>query len=107
VPVLLEVGGIYFIYLFIYSFLWKIMSVIKDCLLSCFTGLRKVYPYYYSFGSFIKGRWIGKTVMEVYKSEFYTSGVDPVSCISVYISIEIRHISIYAVIFFMSLKGGI
>ncbi|XP_060562091.1 pseudouridylate synthase RPUSD2-like, partial [Ruditapes philippinarum] len=41
-------------------------------------GLRKVYPYYYSFGSFIKGRWIGKTVMEVYKSEFYTSGVDPV-----------------------------
>ncbi|XP_045191529.2 pseudouridylate synthase RPUSD2-like [Mercenaria mercenaria] len=40
-------------------------------------GLRKVYPYYYTFGSFVKGRWMGKTVLEVYKSEFKQTGVDP------------------------------
>lgn len=33
-------------------------------------GLRKVYPYYFDFKTYCKGRWIGKTLMEVFSSEF-------------------------------------
>lgn len=33
-------------------------------------GLRKVYPYYYDFKTYCKGRWIGKTLLEVFSSEF-------------------------------------
>ncbi|XP_047466593.1 RNA pseudouridylate synthase domain-containing protein 2 [Mugil cephalus] len=33
-------------------------------------GLRKVYPYYFDFKTYCKGRWIGKSLMEVFKSEF-------------------------------------
>lgn len=33
-------------------------------------GLRKVYPYYFDFKTYCKGRWIGKTLLEVFSSEF-------------------------------------
>lgn len=33
-------------------------------------GLRKVRPYYYDFKTYCKGRWIGKSLLEVFKSEF-------------------------------------
>ncbi|XP_041928898.1 RNA pseudouridylate synthase domain-containing protein 2 [Alosa sapidissima] len=33
-------------------------------------GLRKVRPYYYDFKTYCKGRWIGKTLLEVFSSEF-------------------------------------
>lgn len=33
-------------------------------------GLRKVCPYYYDFKTYCKGRWIGKTLLEVFSSEF-------------------------------------
>lgn len=33
-------------------------------------GLRKVYPYYFTFTSYTKGRWVGKTLIEVFGKEF-------------------------------------
>ena len=33
-------------------------------------GLRKVQPYFYDFKTYCKGRWIGKTLLEVFSSEF-------------------------------------
>lgn len=32
--------------------------------------LRKVYPYYYEYTAWCKRRWIGKTILDVVKSEF-------------------------------------
>ncbi|XP_042598444.1 RNA pseudouridylate synthase domain-containing protein 2-like [Cyprinus carpio] len=39
-------------------------------------GLRKVYPYYFDFTTYCKGRWIGKTLLEVFKSEFRAESMD-------------------------------
>lgn len=33
-------------------------------------GLRKVYPYYFTFTTYTKGRWVGKTLLEVFGNEF-------------------------------------
>lgn len=33
-------------------------------------GLQKVYPYYYDFSTYVKGRWMGKTVLDVCSKEF-------------------------------------
>ncbi|KAK3920338.1 RNA pseudouridylate synthase domain-containing protein 2 [Frankliniella fusca] len=33
-------------------------------------GLRKVYPYYFTFTTFTKGRWVGDTVLDVFSREF-------------------------------------
>lgn len=33
-------------------------------------GLRKVYPYYFTFTTFTKGRWIGEKVIDVFSREF-------------------------------------
>ncbi|XP_067651015.1 pseudouridylate synthase RPUSD2-like [Haliotis asinina] len=33
-------------------------------------GLRKVYPYYYTFTSYVKQRWLGRTILDVIRSEF-------------------------------------
>lgn len=33
-------------------------------------GLRKVRPYYFDFKTYCKGRWIGKSLLEVFSSEF-------------------------------------
>ncbi|KAI4804254.1 hypothetical protein KUCAC02_025888 [Chaenocephalus aceratus] len=33
-------------------------------------GLRKVRPYYFDFKTYCKGRWIGKSLLEVFKHEF-------------------------------------
>lgn len=33
-------------------------------------GLRKVYPYYFTFTSYTKGRWVGRTLLEVFGKEF-------------------------------------
>ncbi|XP_070574843.1 pseudouridylate synthase RPUSD2-like [Ptychodera flava] len=33
-------------------------------------GLRKVYPYYYTFSTHCKGRWVGITLHEVFRREF-------------------------------------
>lgn len=33
-------------------------------------GLRKVRPYYFHFETYCKGRWVGKSLLEVFNSEF-------------------------------------
>ncbi|XP_068107773.1 pseudouridylate synthase RPUSD2 [Hyperolius riggenbachi] len=33
-------------------------------------GLRKVRPYYFHFETYCKGRWLGKSLMDVFSSEF-------------------------------------
>ncbi|KYN19832.1 RNA pseudouridylate synthase domain-containing protein 2, partial [Trachymyrmex cornetzi] len=37
---------------------------------SCPIGLRKVYPYYFTFTTFTKGRWVGEKILEVFAREF-------------------------------------
>ncbi|XP_071354165.1 pseudouridylate synthase RPUSD2 isoform X2 [Trachinotus anak] len=39
-------------------------------------GLRKVRPYYFDFKTYCKGRWIGKTLLEVFKSEFRAESIE-------------------------------
>lgn len=39
-------------------------------------GLRKVYPYYFTFTTHTKGRWIGKTLLEVFSKEFRAHSSD-------------------------------
>lgn len=34
------------------------------------TGLRKVYPYYFTFTTFTKGRWVGEKILDVFAREF-------------------------------------
>ncbi|XP_073987103.1 pseudouridylate synthase RPUSD2-like isoform X12 [Rhodnius prolixus] len=33
-------------------------------------GLRKVYPYYFTFTTFTKGRWVGEKILDVFAREF-------------------------------------
>lgn len=33
-------------------------------------GLRKVYPYFYTFSSLARDRWVGKKIIEVFGKEF-------------------------------------
>lgn len=39
-------------------------------------GLRKVHPYYFDFKTYCKGRWVGKTLLDVFKSEFRAESLD-------------------------------
>ncbi|XP_063080291.1 RNA pseudouridylate synthase domain-containing protein 2 isoform X2 [Engraulis encrasicolus] len=39
-------------------------------------GLRKVHPYFYDFSTYCKGRWIGKTLLEVFSTEFRSESVE-------------------------------
>ncbi|XP_026864691.2 RNA pseudouridylate synthase domain-containing protein 2 [Electrophorus electricus] len=39
-------------------------------------GLRKVYPYYFDFKTYCKGRWIGRTLFEVFTTEFRAEPLD-------------------------------
>lgn len=39
-------------------------------------GLRKVYPYYFDFKTYCKGRWVGKSLLEVFKSEFRAESIE-------------------------------
>lgn len=39
-------------------------------------GLRKVYPYYFDFKTYCKGRWVGKTLMDVFSSEFRAEPIE-------------------------------
>lgn len=33
-------------------------------------GLRKVYPYYFTFTTFTKGRWVGEKILDIFSKEF-------------------------------------
>ncbi|TKS86623.1 RNA pseudouridylate synthase domain-containing protein 2 [Collichthys lucidus] len=39
-------------------------------------GLRKVCPYYFDFKTYCKGRWVGKTLLEVFKTEFRSESIE-------------------------------
>lgn len=39
-------------------------------------GLRKVQPYYFDFKTYCKGRWIGKSLFEVFRSEFRAESIE-------------------------------
>ncbi|XP_029982654.1 pseudouridylate synthase RPUSD2 [Sphaeramia orbicularis] len=39
-------------------------------------GLRKVHPYYFDFKTYCKGRWVGKSLLEVFKSEFRAESIE-------------------------------
>ncbi|XP_067847065.1 RNA pseudouridylate synthase domain-containing protein 2 [Heptranchias perlo] len=39
-------------------------------------GLRKVIPYYYDFQTYCKGRWVGKTLRDVFTSEFRVEPIE-------------------------------
>lgn len=39
-------------------------------------GLRKVHPYYFTFTTFCKGRWVGKPILEVFAKEFRAHSAD-------------------------------
>jgi len=41
-----------------------------------FLGLRKVYPYQYTYLCYCKGRWKGKTILDVLNSEFMSSSLE-------------------------------
>lgn len=40
------------------------------------SGLRKVYPYYFDFKTYCKGRWIGKSLHEVFMKEFRAESIE-------------------------------
>ena len=40
------------------------------------SGLRKVYPYYFTFTTFTKGRWVGEKILEVFGREFRAHPVE-------------------------------
>ena len=37
---------------------------------SFISDLRKVYPYYFTFTTFTKGRWVGERILDVFAREF-------------------------------------
>ncbi|KZS10787.1 RNA pseudouridylate synthase domain-containing protein 2, partial [Daphnia magna] len=38
--------------------------------------LRKVYPYYFTFTTFTKGRWVGEKILDVFAREFRAHPVE-------------------------------
>ena len=38
--------------------------------INLFIDLRKVYPYYFTFTTFTKGRWVGERILDVFAREF-------------------------------------
>lgn len=40
------------------------------------SGLRKVYPYYFDFKTYCKGRWVGKSLHEVFRNEFRAESIE-------------------------------
>ncbi|KAJ1672336.1 DRAP deaminase [Coemansia sp. RSA 25] len=33
-------------------------------------GLQRIHPYFHKFATYAKGRWVGRTILEVFRSEF-------------------------------------
>ena len=48
------------------------------------SGLRKVYPYYFTFTTFTKGRWVGEKILDVFAREFRAHPVEE------YVSLQIK-----------------
>ena len=51
----------------------KCTKYVEYPLITCpitFLDLRKVYPYYFTFTTFTKGRWVGERILDVFAREF-------------------------------------
>lgn len=48
----------------------KLKVELGDCKWYIENGLRKVYPYEFTYHTFCKGRWLGKKIKEMYQTEF-------------------------------------
>lgn len=46
-------------------------------------GLRKVYPYHYTFYAFCKERWVGRKPSELFSEEFNTLTTEKVVCFAI------------------------
>ena len=53
----------------------KIILTLENILLDV-SGLRKVYPYYFTFTTFTKGRWVGEKILDVFAREFRAHPVE-------------------------------
>ena len=49
---------------------WMYPNFFFHIFISCFADLRKVYPYYFTFTTFTKGRWVGERILDVFAREF-------------------------------------
>eukprot|EP00095_Tigriopus_kingsejongensis_P006178 snap_masked-scaffold191_size271209-processed-gene-0.7 protein:Tk06178 transcript:snap_masked-scaffold191_size271209-processed-gene-0.7-mRNA-1 annotation:"AGAP009693-PA" len=52
-------------------------------------GLRKVYPYYFTFTTFTKGRWVGEKILEVFGREFRAHPVEEYYSLTLYLSLSL------------------
>lgn len=39
-------------------------------------GLRKVYPYFFTFTTYTKGRWVGESILDIFAREFRAQSAD-------------------------------
>jgi len=46
-----------------------------------FAGLRKVYPYYFTFKTYAKRRWYGQSLVSVFLKEFQNATADRIVCV--------------------------
>ena len=46
------------------------LSIVQWILFCFVADLRKVYPYYFTFTTFTKGRWVGERILDVFAREF-------------------------------------
>ena len=63
------------LYVFLSEILRKKLHLVFACLKKSynfpyFSDLRKVYPYYFTFTTFTKGRWVGERILDVFAREF-------------------------------------
>ncbi len=59
------------------------VSVCQRC-----PGLRKVYPYYFTFTTFTKGRWVGEKILDVFAREFRAHPVEEYVSVSARIPLD-------------------
>ena len=50
------------------------------------SDLRKVYPYYFTFTTFTKGRWVGERILDVFAREFRAHPATEYVSISLFIN---------------------
>lgn len=58
----------------------KFVNIAPDPLYYFEDGLRKVYPYYFTYNTFCKERWRGKSLLEVFSTEFRDRPIEYYVC---------------------------
>jgi len=57
------------------------MHYILMSVIDLVAGLRKVYPYYFSFNTWAKRRWYGQSLVSVFDKEFRNHSPDVIVCV--------------------------